>query len=124
MSILYPNMRREVLNAFDVLADRTYQSAYWHRLARAPTPGKETYLIALHALYDDTLVADNAPAMVGIVFRTEEEAAAGSDVVAALDIVSDRYGEDVYGEVHIQQPEWGQVVEAATRALRVCVEDP
>lgn len=117
--VKYPKMREELLETLRSLADREYQHKVW--LERDYPPGIEcdSFDEAVHFLYDDTVLAENPDAAIGVIIEDEKEARLMSAVCQAIDLVFEVLGTGVSDEEYIKSSEWNGVVEAAFRALQV-----
>ena len=117
--VKYPKMREELLETLRSLADREYQHKVW--LERDYPPGIEcdSFDDAVHFLYDDTVLAENPDAAIGVILEDKKEARLMSAVCQAIDLVFEALGTGVGDEEYIKSSEWTWVVEAALRALEV-----
>jgi len=114
----YPNMRAELLEYLQDLADIDYQQQAWVRDEAAPGAEHDTLDHAIHFLFDDTSLAVAPEAAIGVFLVDQEEARAVHTVTQAIDALLHRYGTSLSDAAYLAKPEWGQVVQAATLALQ------
>src|SRR5690606_17006667 len=116
--LMYPNMRQELLEYLDGLADRDYQQKVWVR--GEPYPGVEHDELdyALHFLFDDTDLASTPEKSIGVFLFNDDEARAVHSVAEALDALLTQYGVNLSDAEYLAKPEWTQVVDAARLALQ------
>ncbi|MGB3266292.1 MAG: hypothetical protein WBA89_20310 [Microcoleus sp.] len=117
--VKYPKMREELLETLRSLADREYQHKAWLESDYPPGIESDSFDEAVHFLYDDTVLAENPDAAIGVIIEDEKEARLMSAVCQAIDLVFEVLGTGVSDEEYIKSSEWNGVVEAAFRALQV-----
>ncbi|WP_445176740.1 SCO4402 family protein [Microcoleus sp.] len=117
--VKYPKMREELLETLRSLADREYQHKAWLESDYPPGIECDSFDEAVHFLYDDTVLAENPNAAIGVIIEDEKEARLMSAVCQAIDLVFEALGTGVSDEEYIKSSEWTRVVEAASRALQV-----
>lgn len=115
-TIVYPEMRAEVVEALRALGDPDYQRRVWGR----HIPGVSFYDdldLNIHILYDDSeVLPDPAQAVPAILKSTEVSAVRAVDL--ALGPLIDELGNCPDAD-YLAHPGWDSVVEAATKALEV-----
>lgn len=117
--VKYPEMRRELVETIQTLADREYQHKAWVK-KEFPAPVKyDCFDYAVHFLYDDATLANNVEKAIGQLLENENEADAIRQVIAALERVFARLGTEATDEEYISCSEWDQVIEAAAAASLV-----
>ncbi|NQE36888.1 SCO4402 family protein [Microcoleus asticus] len=116
--VKYPKMREELLETLRSLADREYQHKAWLESDYPPGIECDSFDEAVHFLYDDTVLAENPNAAIGVIIEDEKEARLISAVCQAIDLVFEALGTGVSDEEYIKSSEWTSVVEAASRALQ------
>ena len=117
--VKYPKMREELLETLRSLADREYQHKVWIENDYPPGIECDSFDEAVHFLYDDTVLAENPDAAIGVILENEKEARLISAVCQAIDLVFEALGTGVSDEEYIKSAEWTMVVEAALKALQV-----
>jgi hypothetical protein len=119
VNVQFPSMRRDVMFALAALADREYQESVW--LGRRPRPGYADDLgAAVNVLYDDCQVLPNPTDRLGSVLVDGDELERLRHVDTALDVLlADHRGDD--DQAFLDDPRWGNVVDAAGRALAAMV---
>ncbi|NJK73405.1 MAG: hypothetical protein HC849_05400 [Oscillatoriales cyanobacterium RU_3_3] len=117
--VKYPKMREELLETLRSLADREYQHKVWLEGDYPPGIECDSFDEAVHFLYDDTVLAENPDAAIGVIIEDEKEASLMSAVCQAIDLVFEVLGTEVSDEEYIKSAEWTMVVEAALKALQV-----
>jgi hypothetical protein len=117
--VQYPKMREELLETLRCLVDREYQHQAW--LERNYPPGIEydSFDEAVHFLYDDTLLAENPDAAIGVIIENQKEARSIAAVCQAIDSVFEVLGTEASDGEYLTSSEWKSVVEAASKALQV-----
>ena len=78
--VKFPSMRSELQYAVKALADEDFQRRMWVGPQDSSLTITYTFDMALHALLDDSVVADNGEAAIGVILKNEREL----DVVANL----------------------------------------
>ncbi|MEG4166820.1 MULTISPECIES: SCO4402 family protein [unclassified Microcoleus] len=116
--VKYPKMREELLETLRSLADREYQHKVWLKNDYPAGIECDSFDEAVHFLYDDTVLAENPDAAIGVIIEDEKEARLISAVCQAIDLVFEALGTGVPDEEYIKSSEWTSVVEAASRALQ------
>lgn len=117
--VKYPKMREELLETLRNLADRDYQDQVWVKRDYPLGIKYDCFDEAVHFLYDDTVLAENPDAAIGVIIEDEKEARLMEAVCQAIDLVFEALGTGVSDEEYIKSAEWTGVVEAASKALRV-----
>lgn len=117
--VKYPKMREELLETLRSLADREYQHKVWLEGDYPPEIECDTFDEVVHFLYDDTVLAENPDAAIGVIIENEKEARLMSAVCQAIDLVFEVLGTGVSDEEYIKSAEWTMVVEGALKALQV-----
>ena len=116
--VKYPKMREELLETLRSLADREYQHKVWIENDYPPGIECDSFDEAVHFLYDDTVLAENPDAAIGVILEDEKEARLISAVCQAIDLLFEVLGTGVSDEEYIKCYEWTSVVKAAFRALQ------
>lgn len=111
-------MREDLLETLRSLADREYQHKVWLENDYPPGIEWDSFDEAVHFLYDDTVLAENPDAAIGVIIEDEKEARLMSAVCQAIDLVFEALGTGVCDEEYIKSSEWTMVVEAALKALQ------
>src|SRR3546814_14553432 len=83
--LMYPNMREELLEYLDGLADLDYQQKVWLRCEPHPGIQHDELDYALHFLFDDTDLAESLEQSIGVFPLDNEETRVGNFVTQALD---------------------------------------
>ena len=117
--VKYPKMREELLETLRSLADREYQHKVWLEGDYPPEIECDSFDEVVHFIYDDTVLAENPDAAIGVIIEDKKEARLISAVCQAIDLVFEALGTGVSDEEYIKSTEWTAVVEAAFRALQV-----
>ncbi|MCC3570521.1 MAG: hypothetical protein JGK30_00200 [Microcoleus sp. PH2017_40_RAT_O_B] len=117
--VKYPKMREELLETLRSLADREYQHKAWLESDYPPGIESDSFDEAVHFLYDDTVLAENPDAAIGVIIEDEKEARLMEAVCQAIDLVFEALGTEVSDEDYIKSSEWTGVVEAASKALQL-----
>jgi hypothetical protein len=122
-TVKYPFMRLQIVNYIEKLSDPLYQKEVW--LLNKHSEYKEGLWNALDYLFDtayleEDLENDNRSS-IGVVFCTEEEALAISQVIRALNQVLEdstlgKYPKD---EAYLNSQFWPMVVKTASIAKNV-----
>ena len=117
--VKYPKMREELLETLRSLADREYQHKVWLEGDYPQEIECDSFDEVVHFLYDDTVLAENPDAAIGVIIEDEKEARLISAVCQAIDLVFEALGTGVSDEEYITSSEWTMVVEATLKALQV-----
>ncbi|MCC3418345.1 MAG: hypothetical protein JGK24_03680 [Microcoleus sp. PH2017_29_MFU_D_A] len=116
--VKYPKMREELLETLRSLADREYQHKVWLENDCPPGIEYDSFDEAVHFLYDDTVLAENPDAAIGVIIEDEKEARLMEAVCQAIDLVFEVLGTEASDEEYIKSSEWTRVVEVASKALQ------
>lgn len=119
MSVRYPEMRAQIIESIQALADPTYQQRVWvDRIY--PHPGFYDDLTHnVNVLYDDTEVASDPYSQVGVTLESQEEAAAIEAIAHAFDPILDSMDPKTVDAEIMAMPTWDDVVRAARNALPI-----
>ncbi|MEV3925497.1 SCO4402 family protein [Actinomadura coerulea] len=117
--VQFPDMRRAVIEALQALSDPEYQRRVWVERTY-PRPGFYDDLTHnVNVLYDDTSVAEDPRAQIGVTLENEAEAAAIESLTAVLDPLLDSLPTKLEDAQVISRPEWSAVVSAAQAAVGI-----
>jgi len=123
--VKYPSMRAELVEYLRGLSDRDYQQSAWVEHNYPPPVKYDDLDMAIHFLFDDTNLSDDAEDSIGWFLYDESEAGLVSAVTRALDAVFDKYGLGESDEFYIHTKEWDAVLTAARAAHSALVaRDP
>ncbi|MEG4323448.1 MULTISPECIES: hypothetical protein [unclassified Microcoleus] len=117
--VQYPKMREELLETLRSLADREYQHKSWLESDYPPRIEYDSFDETVHFLYDDTVLAENPEATIGVILENDKEACLMAAVCQAIDLVFEVLGTEASDEEYVTSSEWTSVVEAASKALQV-----
>jgi hypothetical protein len=115
--IKYPSMRMELRGYLDSLSDAAYQEKVWLRGEPHGSVVHDNFGNAVHFLFDDTELSSEPLAAVGDILRDATEADQIVAVVAALEVIFDKYGTRLSDAEYVALPEWQQVLKTAASAL-------
>ncbi|MBO2463881.1 SCO4402 family protein [Actinomadura violacea] len=119
MTVQFPDMRRDVIEALQALSDPEYQRRVWVEHAY-PQPGFYDDLTHnVNVLYDDTSVAEDPRAQIGLTLENDAEAEPMERLAAVLDPLLDSLPTKLQDAQVISRPEWSAVVKAAQEAAEV-----
>lgn len=119
VAVQFPDMRRDVIEALQALSDPEYQRRVWVERTY-PQPGFYDDLTHnVNVLYDDTSVAEDPRAQIGLTLENEAEAEVIERLAAVLDPLLDSLPTKLDDAQVISRPEWGAVVKAAQEAAKV-----
>jgi hypothetical protein len=117
--VRFPEMRNELQYAVYALADERFQERAW---SEGPDPGlgvTYTFDMALHALLDDSLVADRGEVAIGLVLKNDTELRAVLNLIGAARRLIDEIGlQGTFNDARFR-PSWEALVAAASRAASV-----
>jgi len=114
----YPSMRDELISYLEGLSDPSYQYKAWVERT-SPELSYDELNYTVHFLYDDTQLANDPDAWIGLVLKNKDEAQALKGVGNAIENVFEIYGLDLSDSEYLGKKEWACVVEASRHALRV-----
>jgi hypothetical protein len=106
--IKFPEMRKEMFDRIQLLADRTYQKKWWGKTVPHVDFG---YVVAY--LYDMSLLAEYPYSQVGYVLENDLEVSFITDVCNNINYLYNKYGKYEPDEFYMNTPEWNSVVKAA-----------
>lgn len=116
--VQYSKMRDDLLETLCSLADREYQQAAWVEQNYPPGILYDSFDEAVHFLYDDTILAENPDAAIGVIIQDEKEARMIEAVCCAINQVFQALGTQASDQEYINSSKWTDVVEAASLALQ------
>lgn len=122
IQVTYPNMRKELLENLQSLADLEYQKRVWVNSEPDGSVVHDEFDYAVHFLYDDTALADDVRSTIGWILRDDSEAQFIEALTICIDGVFEKYGTELSDAQYITLPEWQSVVAAAKAALVVISE--
>ena len=114
-SIIFPEMRLEVIGAVRELADLAYQREHW--IGGSASASRTSFDDVVHWLFDDTSLSDAPEFCVGAFLTSQAELAAITKAMRALDVVFDTYGYELTDIDYTFKPEWSAVISAAQEAI-------
>ena len=115
----YPNMRQELLDYLHDLVDRSHQERHWVA-GEAPKGGAiECFDSVIHFLFDDLNLENRPKSAIGSLLYDEEELAAVSQVITAINAVLDDIGLEGRDEEYVRSRHWPRVVSRAAAALSI-----
>ncbi|GAA4314674.1 hypothetical protein GCM10023178_24540 [Actinomadura luteofluorescens] len=117
--VRFPDMRRAVIEALRALSDPEYQRRVWVERTYAQPGFYDDLTHNVNVLYDDTLVAEDPRAQIGVTLENEAEAAAIESLTAVLDPLLDSLPTKLEDAQVISRPEWSAVVSAAQAAVGI-----
>lgn len=121
--VQYPSMRAELLETLRSLANREYQRKAWVDHNYPPDVMYDSFDEAVHFLFDDTILAENPNAAIGVILEDEKEARLIAAVCTAIEQVFEALGTEISDKEYINSSEWADVVEAAHDALQVITNE-
>ncbi len=116
--VQYSKMRDDLLETLCSLADREYQQTAWVEHNYPPGILYDSFDEAVHFLYDDTILAENPDAAIGVIIQDEKEARLIEAVCSAINQVFEASGTQASDQEYINSSKWTDVVEAASLALQ------
>lgn len=111
----FPSMREELIDYLRGLADKRYQYCAWVE-HKCPSGGFDELDYAIHFLYDDTRLASDPEATVGLILKNIEEVRCIQNLIAELNSIFDKYGLGLADGEYIEKSEWQGVIQAAIDA--------
>lgn len=79
----YPSLREQLLDTLKCLSDYEYQQRTWVR-SDGSSDLVEGLDIAVHCLYDDTVLAENPDSAIGVLLYNRSEVTAITQVINSL----------------------------------------
>jgi|688.fasta_scaffold431661_2 hypothetical protein len=122
--VTYPEIRRELLHYIYALANTDYQYENWITRKSWSEDEKDSLDFCIHFLFDDTNLASDPEASIGILLLNKEEAGAINRITSALNEVLDSNGSDEEDLTYLRSPQWVKVIETARAALKIFRMDP
>ncbi|MDR7149565.1 hypothetical protein J2W49_001514 [Hydrogenophaga palleronii] len=116
IQVKYPEMRKELEEHLQALADPAYQRRAWVDGQAEGAVQHDKFDYAVHFLYDDTQLASDAHSTVGWILNDAAEADCVTALVSSIEVVFERYGTKLSDAEYIDLPEWHSVVLAAKTA--------
>lgn len=117
--LTYPEMRKELIDYISALSDIEYQQKIWIEKQYPNEKFYDELDYTIHFLYDDTDLATNPYAWIGLVLLNEEEAEGIRKVISVLDEIFLKYGLNLSDKEYIQLKEWDNVIESAKALMRL-----
>ncbi|WP_243146775.1 hypothetical protein [Scytonema sp. UIC 10036] len=116
-------MREKLLETLRNLASREYQQKAWINHNYPAGVLYDSFDEAVHFLFDDTILAENTNAAIGVILENEKEARLIAAVCTAIEQVFEVHGTEMSDEEYINSSKWANVVEAASLALQVITNE-
>lgn len=120
--VKYPDMRRMLIENIHILSDRQHQQRVWVQFDIDPNI-VDNFDEVVHFFFDDTTLAEEPDALVGIILKNAEEAQVVKKVTKAIDHLLDTLGKKCPDEEYVSSPEWDAVVQAAREAKAIITDD-
>jgi len=117
----YPHMRRELVNAALVLADRSYQQQVWIDRKMPDDVDDDSLDYIVHFLFDDTSLSEATDECIGYYVLNEQEADAIKVVIEKLEHLFAARGLTLGDADYLATPEWDSVVAAAMELRRIFI---
>ena len=117
IQVTYPNMREELVEYLQRLADLGYQKRVWINGESVGTVKHDEFDYAVHFLFDDTALAKDVYSTIGWILQDTSEAELIATLTSCIDRVLQKYGTELSDAQYIELPEWQSVVAAAKAAL-------
>ncbi|MES2321042.1 MAG: hypothetical protein V4633_02140 [Pseudomonadota bacterium] len=117
IQVTYPEMRKELVEYLQGLADIEYQKRVWISGDSDGTVIHDEFDYAVHFLFDDTALAHDAHSTIGWILQDASEALLIVALTKSIDGVFEKYGTGLSDAQYIELPEWQSVVAAAEAAL-------
>ena len=115
ISLQYPTLRSRLLCSLKNLSDKEYQQTVW--IKHQQSEGNvENFDQEIHFLYDDTDLAYDPVATIGIFLYNKFEVDIVIKVIKFLDEMFKIQGLNKTDEEYINCPQWPAVIEAAKSA--------
>ena len=83
--VQYPSLRAKLLESLRSLADREYQQRVWVNHNYPHGVLYDSFDEAVHFLFDDTILAENPDAAIGVILEDEKEARLIAGVCTAIE---------------------------------------
>ncbi len=115
----FPEMRKELVEYLEGLGDKTYQYSCWVKKECPEGIENDELDYAVHFLFDDTNLSETPEELIGYCLSDANEAHAVKAVCSTLNDLFDRYGYDKTDEEYISFSEWGDVIDAANKAVDI-----
>jgi hypothetical protein len=115
--VRYPSIRAELIDYLLELSDADYQRRNWVLGSLSEGESRSCLDYAVHFIFDDTSLGEDAAGCIGTVLANEAEAERITDVARCLASVFQRYGAALPDERYIETDEWVSVVGSAKSAL-------
>lgn len=116
-TVKFPKMRLELLEILRGLSDLEYQERVWVLDQSDNLKRHDNFDMAIHFLYDDTLLSRDPVAAIGIILRNMEEVEAITVLINAIDDLFDKYGMNMKDAEYIHTPDWQKILSSAASAL-------
>ena len=121
IQVKHPEMRKELEEHLQALADPAYQRRVWVDGQAEGAVQHDEFDYAVHFLFDDTQLASDVHSTVGWILSDAAEAECITALVRSIDVVFERYGFKLSDAEYIELPEWHSVVQAAKAAVACLV---
>ncbi|PIF76585.1 hypothetical protein CLU95_3752 [Variovorax sp. 54] len=115
--ITYPEMRQELIEYLQGLADPQYQRRVWVDQLLEDGVQHDEFDYAVHFLFDDTALASDPHSTIGWILKDASEADTVTAVVASIEAVFAKHGTKLSDAEYIELPEWHSVVATAATAV-------
>ena len=116
----FPEMRAELIENIQALADPTFQQRAWvdHQFPIGNIMYHD-FDSVIHCLYDDSNIEVNPELGIGVILKNKEEADTVKRLMQAIDAAFNRYGLRLKDSEYMRKPEWETIV---CKAKDACVQ--
>jgi hypothetical protein len=117
--LAYPQMRANIFDAIEALADTALQWRAWVGGDVRPVGECPNFENAIHWLFDDSGFDGGTDASVGFTLYDSDEARAIDEVMNNVDRLLKKYGTHLSDNDYVGTPEWPAIVSAASRCAKL-----
>jgi hypothetical protein len=111
--IKYPDMRSELISYLEAICRFRWPSMIDHDSL------EQALDIAIHFIYDDTALGENANSTVGWFLKSSDEAALSRTLVSSIDFFLEKHGINSTEFDRFRTKEWENLVQHAKALLEV-----
>jgi hypothetical protein len=117
--VKYPNMRDELIETLQDLSDVEYQRRTWVNHEFPEGIQFDCFDNSIHLLLGDMSLITNPERSLGSVVENEVELNAVRKVALAIDHMLKKLGNEATDAEYINDPEWSEVINTSSEALRI-----
>lgn len=118
----FPEIRTNLFRFVSSLADLEYQKTKWGKFD--PSAGSyDDFDMAVSFIYDDACLNDDPAQSIGTILIDDHEVVALTRLIAAIDNLLGKYGNDLSDDQYIKKFEWKAILDCAKEVMKLIARE-